>query len=368
MTTIGLLSWLQVPSGAADVDGRDVATAPTLHLGPAVNIEGWFRWNKDTSTWDDYMTVADVQELVDLGFESVRLALFPQYFMEDDGSVDLGRWEFVDAAVDRLTAAGLSVVVDLHSEVQVMRPFLKDSRYRAHYATFVGQVAALVSPRDPAVVGLSLFNEPHDTGSHWNRWQRRLYDAARAGAPATTLVLTGDDWGSAKGLIKHTTYIEDPNLVWDVHIYDPFAFTHQGASWVGGVEQWLRKVPYPSTPKNVRSAVTKSLKAAPDALDDQVRDELSWYGHQRWNAKRVARVMKKLARWSTAHQDARVWIGEFGVINSAPRPSAYRWWSDMRTAADAAGISWSTWFWWDWAQKYGGASGYDAGLARALLG
>jgi hypothetical protein len=96
-----------------------------------------------------------------------------------------------------------------------------------------------------------------------------------------------------------------------------------------------------------------------------VRRELVAYGRQRWDADKLARRMQALADWAAAHR-LTVWIGEFGVNRGAPRQAAYRWWHDMRVAANRRHIRWCTWFWWDWAATYGTQGEGDQDLAAAL--
>jgi len=339
--------------------------APAFVLGRAVNVESWFRWNDEVSTWEHFLADADIQRLADLGFGTVRLAVFPQYFMRRHGGVRAGLWGYVDRAVDRFNRAGLSVVVDLHTEQEVRSRFTTSAAYRGHYVRFVGGIAALVARHDPRMVALSPMQEPDDPRGRWNQWQRLLHGAARSAAPATTLVATGDDYGSIDGLLHDTDYIDDPNLIWDVHVYDPFTFTHQGVPFMGYPYRAFRKVPFPSTPGNVGPSIRKSEAAAPSRWDDRVRADLRQYGSERWRRSVFEQRMRQLVRWSGEHGGAAVWIGEFGVGSDAPRAAAYHWWRVVRSEAEQAGIGWSAWFWWDYAHLYGD-DGYDPGLARAL--
>ena len=40
-------------------------------------------------------------------------------------------------------------------------------------------------------------------------------------------------------------------MIYTFHDYEPFPFTHQGATWTDPAVAPLRDVPYPSTPENV---------------------------------------------------------------------------------------------------------------------
>jgi endoglucanase len=337
---------------------------PTFGLGRSVNIESWFRWNDDISTWDQFMSDAAIQRLADLGFGTVRLAVSPRYLMKHHGGVRMARWGYVDRAVARFNRAGLTVVVDLHTEDPLRTRYAEQAGFRSRYTAFVGSIAALVGRHDPCTVALSPLQEPYDPRGRWSGWQRVLHAAARSAAPATTLVATGDDYGSIRGLLD-TDYIDDPNLIWDVHLYDPFTFTHQGVPFMGYPFRAFRRVPFPSTPRNVRPSIRESEAVAPDQWKERVRADLRRYGSERWRRKTFEHSLHRLVRWSGQHDGATVWIGEFGAGTDAPRGAAYHWWRVARSEAERAGVRWSAWFWWDYAHVYGGGD-YDRGLARAL--
>lgn len=363
-----------VASGFADAapDRGSETPAPRAHRviafdlrATALNIELWFRYHTDPSTWDDYLSDRDIALLVEQGFGSVRLCLFPEYFLGRDGALRTGRWAHVDRALDRLIAAGLTVVVDLHSETKAWGAFSTDPDYRVRYTQMAAEIAVRLSARDPSTVALSLMNEPHDDHGRWDGWQQALHGAVRAAAPGLTLVLTGAQWGSLGGL-RHAAYIADPNVIWDVHLYEPFQLTHAGAPWVDYPERAFRNVPFPSSPRRVRQAIRTSVAAAPPEWKRQVRRELAWYGHQRWNGAKVDAMVAEVQAWSAGHDNAAVWIGEFGVNNTSRREPAYRWWRALRMGAESRSIPWATWFWWDWKDRYGAHGRGDPGLADAL--
>ena len=81
--------------------------------------------------------------------------------------------------------------------------------------------------------------------------------------------------------------LRDANIIYNFHFYDPHIFTHQGATWSTNFQHYLTKLPYPSTPENVQSAVTQ----APDAVNQLL---VVRFGVDLWNAERIAR---RLRRW-----------------------------------------------------------------------
>ena len=104
------------------------------------------------------------------------------------------------------------------------------------------QIAARYKDRSAAVV-FELLNEPHDklTDAKWNAAVPRLLAAVRATNPTRPVIVGPTSWNAIRALDKLEFPETDRNLILTVHYYDPFQFTHQGASWVKGSDKWKGK-------------------------------------------------------------------------------------------------------------------------------
>ncbi len=156
-------------------------------------------------------------------------------------------------------ATGLKVIIDMHAyprpdENWGVDSILNDPDLFAAYVILIGKIAKRLDGMDPNRVAFELMNEPTtDCDAIWGSakptWPAQLmtlYKAARANAPDLPLVLSGACWGGAQGLVAlHPARFRDDNIIWSFHTYTPYAFSHQGASWAGGVERVLAHVPYP---------------------------------------------------------------------------------------------------------------------------
>src|SRR6476660_10535179 len=66
----------------------------------------------------------------------------------------------------------------------------------------------------------------------WYGIQAKLIAAIRSGAPEHTIIASGHRWSGLYELLSLQAY-SDPNIIYNFHFYEPFTFTHQGATWAG---------------------------------------------------------------------------------------------------------------------------------------
>src|SRR5690606_34600605 len=121
--------------------------------------------------------------------------------------------------------------VDIHPEDPFKHRLATSDDAVAAFVGFWTRLAAAFADLDPERVVFEILNEPciHDP-ARWNRVQNSAAAAIRRVAPRHTLVLSGDRWSNIGELLKLVP-TDDDNIIVNFHLYDPTAFTHQGASW-----------------------------------------------------------------------------------------------------------------------------------------
>ena len=360
-------SWWEAPS--TRWVGTTVPPARFARLERGVNLSHWFAQAPNDSARLDleggYTTTADLRKIRELGFLHVRLAFAPEplFHPDDPERLDGPQLAALDRALDAILAEGLAVIVNMHPEQggAFKKGLEHDDAHVERVARFWTALARHFSVRDPGLVFLAVMNEPEVRNrERWDDVQRTLLAAMRAGAPRHTLIATGARWGSAKDLVRLQP-TADRNVVYDFHFYDPYEFTHQGATWAVDRWRYLRELPYPSSVGAVVPALgsidTKSAKLT--ALK---------YGGKSWNAERLARRLSSVAEWADRH-GARVICAEFGAYRpGAPPRDRVRWLTDTRTLLERNGFGWTVW---DYASEgFGVVQGEgrepDAGVMRAL--
>jgi endoglucanase len=354
------------------------ALAEPVSLKRGLNLGLWIDWLSmgemlaDPSTLDPYpdwqreVTPRMLEVLAEQGFDFVRMPVDPGPMLaygpgESQDQLIAGIRTATQLALD----AGLKVVVDLHplprgDETGVMEDILGD--LWPDYVTLVARLASDLSTLPQDRVVLEFLNEPTfdceavyaGAPPRWPGMQAELHAAARAAAPELTFVLTGACWSQANALASlDPALIADDNVLWTFHSYEPFLFSHQGATWSSAPEKYVWDLPYPP------SAVTKDLaadlataakdrmaaaegQADTDLIDKAIAD------YRAYPDSIVTAEIDRAAAWADEHgiPRDRLFLGEFGALHTIdgrayPRDWYHAFIADKRAAAEAAGMSWA---------------------------
>jgi len=330
-------------SNAAVVAQEKSVNLPSrfAHLRHGVNLSHWFSQSADYSRGhlDTHTTAQDIALIKSLGFDHVRFPIEPAPLMADtpDPSILNSNYlGYVDNALNMILAAGLAVVIDIHPSDEFKLRMARDERSIEAFGKFWRAFATHLCRRDPEVVFLEVINEPMvEDAYRWYGIQGKLIASIRAGAPNHTIIAAGHRWSGLYEMLFLEPYA-DPNIIYNFHYYEPFAFTHQGATWAGPNLPFYKNVPYPSSPEAVKLVLDT-------VQDDPARYNLLRYGEENWNAQRIDRELAAAAAWAAKHH-VYVTCNEFGAFRKVVKPAdRVAWLQDMRKALEKHGIGWTMW-------------------------
>ena len=296
-----------VPTAAETARARaaNALLAKSINLGNALEAPREGLWGYEIEE-------RHLDAIKNAGFTAVRLpvkwtahagetapyTIDPRFFARID--------EVLNWALDRR----LAVVLNCHHFDEI-----HEDPSEANLARLVGiweQIARRYQNR-PAALLFEPLNEPslELSTTRWSGMFPRVLAAIRTTNPTRAVLVGPGNWNQIQEL-KDLALPPDPDLILTVHCYEPYEFTHQGATWNENPPPVGR--PFP--------------KAGEEA---ELRDFLD-----------VCR------RWATA-RNRPVFVGEFGVIRHAAPADRARWTRFMRTGFENRGWSWA---YWDFAAEF----------------
>jgi endoglucanase len=257
--------------------------------------------------WGYRIELPHLDAIRDAGFDGVRLPVrFDAYAGSAPPYAFGGNfWRRIDEIVNHALGLGLHVQLDMHHyERLISEPARQRDR-------FLGMWSGIAHHFRGAPAGLILepFNEPN--GPNWGNGalmalQRDVVSVIRERDASRLIVLGPGNWQNIDAL-RDWRPPEGENIVVSVHYYEPHAFTHQNAEWLGA-----------DAPSFGREWETGEDRA-------QVREHIA-----------------QAANWSRQHGYA-MQLGEFGVNKALPIQQRAMWTRTVREACEAEGLGWCVW-------------------------
>lgn len=315
------LSSAQSPNG--------VPSALWSKFKTGVNVTRWFCYVDkpgDMNHYASYLNDQDFAAFKRLHVSFVRLCISPDVIYEG-GQPNSKVIPYIDAALERFSKAGIAVIWDLHDNGQLKLD--EPGHDNSGFIRFWEGVARHYKGKRENEVVFEILNEPvfYNNPDIWYALQRQTVDAIRNVDPKRSIMVTSTRWGGIDTLVE-MPLLPESNLIYTYHCYDPFFFTHQGASWVGDEPKLFKNIPFPSSPE----AVQQIIGDIPEKQQAAVKS----YGDQRYDAAYVRKRIALAANWGTAHHLPTV-LGEFGSYPPvSPIPSRMRWFDAMQEAVTAA--------------------------------
>ncbi|MBQ6337853.1 MAG: cellulase family glycosylhydrolase [Kiritimatiellae bacterium] len=251
LTWVDLTLGLQDSSGKVVFDLSTLAIAPQEALYPVTNQDYRVSYPERVRNLPRLRGVMlpggpckedDFRTLRDWGATLARYQM-TRHFAAIGADRDLAEYDrWLDGKLDHLerdvlpwaAKYGIKIVVDLHCPPGGRDPdkdwtMYYDAKYADHFVECWRRIATRFRGR-PEIYGFDLVNEPTQTRratcDYWTL-QKRAAEAIRAIDPETTIIVESNGWDSADTFAYLSPLAMD-NVIYQVHMYQPHAFTHQG--------------------------------------------------------------------------------------------------------------------------------------------
>jgi endoglucanase len=299
------LALLPVPPAlAADSNAYDFNTK----LGSGINFANALEAPKE-GEWGVTLQPEYFRVIKNAGLQHVRVPIrwSGHALTVAPYTIDEKFFRRIDWVIERAQANSLLTVINMHHYEELENaPDVEKTRFI--------NIWRQISQRyknAPISVAFELYNEPakNMSDANWNDLFAETLKVVRETNPHRIIIVGPAFWNN----ISHLTALKlpdgDRDLVVTCHYYEPFHFTHQGASWVGEESKsWLG---------------TKWLDSPAERAS-------------------IGNDLNKAYIWSASNHRP-IYIGEFGAIDQADMESRARWARAVKE--EATKLNFSTAYW-----------------------
>lgn len=293
-----------------------------------------------------------VKKLKAAGFRSLRLPIDFDLYIEarvtaDDGSMTLTLHDDLFQILDDYDTwtedNGLSLTIDYH---QYDASFdIDESDARREFVELWRRVAEHFAGSTREDLFFELMNEPElfagagaPSAAQWGELATAAIDAIREHDSERPVIFGDIEWYGIDALVKRTP-LDDPHVIYAFHFYDPFIFTHQGASWADMAA--THSIPFPY-----------SEERWTEHMEDFGFSELgeAWHLDQLRNYYRQGTenaLFNRLAlakKWAVENNVPLV-LNEFGVYEArSKQEDRDRYYQALTDSLSELEIPWQIWF------------------------
>ena len=299
-----ILCFYAATSFAQTADNSKIFEA-NKRLGRGINLGNFMEVPRDAN-WNIPLTVDHLTVIKQAGFQSVRMPVKWSVYTDKKApyAIEEDFAKRVDSFVNQAEKVGLNLVLNIHHFDGL------DADPDAHVEQFAAiwkQLGKRYKDRGEFLY-FELNNEPHDKlNDKWNEVLKVGLAAVRETNPTRPVIIGPPDWNGIRGL-KKLELPADANLIVTVHMYNPFEFTHQGASWA--------------------TAEVKTIRNRQFGSEQEIA--------------KVKAELQEAADWGKAHK-VPIYLGEFGAFEMAPQESRVIWTNLIARTCESLNISWSYW-------------------------
>ena len=298
-----------------------------------VNLTSWFQVSSPGEIQFTKFTKKDLVNIRSLGCDVIRLPIAMHNMTSGSPTytLDPHYFSFLDSVVTWCEQLQLYLILDNHSYDPNgdTSPDVADILIKVW-----SQMASHYKDRSQYLL-YEILNEPHGiTTSAWGTIQNQAINAIRNFDTKHTIIVGGSGYNTYTEL-KNLPVYTDPNLLYTFHFYDPFMFTHQGATWVSPSMAPLAGVPFPYN--------YAEMPVCPVSLQGTwIENSLNSYSSE-GNISHVRQLINNAVSFRSA-RNVNIFCGELGVYipNSDDADRCY-WYKVVREYLEENNIPWTMW-------------------------
>jgi len=329
------------------------------YLTKGMNLASWAEANKITSAnpKDWKYNEATIKLQADQGLLGIRFPIDFDLYLSDRLNVLSGAnkkievepmlYVLLDSMNIWTKRYGLSYTIDYHAyDATYSRVSSKDPKFREAVSSLWREIAQHFRNEKRPDLFFELTNEPGlslPDGEYidqldWTLLAQMMIDSIRK-VDKTRPVIFGDTkWYSLDELVKNKP-LKDKYVIYCFHMYDPFVFTHQGASWTK--MGTMKNIPFPYSPE--RWSTEFRDFGITEGTPVWVKDQVKLY-YKQGNKQYIKNRLATVKNWAYEHKVPLI-CNEWGALpNTAKIEDLNAYFKTMGEVFREMDISWQVWF------------------------
>ncbi len=309
-----------------------------------VNLGGWLsQGSLDVSHLDSFIKEEDIKNIKEMGCDHLRLPVdFENIYDEVKKCDNKIGYKYIDLCIEWSKKYNLNVVLDLHKAPGYV---FDDAAYSEGFftneklMTLFLDIWDRLSKRYAKYSDMMMFEMLNEVTSfkvidEWNALAMRCIKVIRKNAPTVKILYGGVGYSSVKA-VKYIPAPLDENIVFNVHCYEPMAFSHQGAYWVEKMPLDFR-INYPVNEEKYKE-ITKIVPSIKEGTLGDYDNALKLLKDNFFD-----NLFKEAVECAEKYNVA-LYCGEYGVIDRADPKSTLNWFKDINATFKRYGIGRAVW-------------------------
>lgn len=315
----------------------NITKAQQTDFSKGVNLTLWFQWHTDTDMRGGMQanryTKQDFRNIKSLGCDVIRIPIKLHSMVQDTPAykIDPLFFNLMDHAVKWAEDLDMHLIIDNHSfdPQAATQTTIEDTLMHIW-----PQIAQHYKDHSDLII-YEILNEPHGIGlDEWNAIQGRVVDTIRDIDQKHSIIVSPAEFSSVENLSTMPAYDYD-NLIYNFHFYEPFIFTHQGASWTDPSLDSLSGMPFPYQ--------ADSMPELPSSLEGTWLENSYNNYDQEGTIQRLKERLNQVVEFRE-NRNVPVFCGEMGVyIPNSPSHDRVVWYDSVQNYFQRHQIAYTSW-------------------------
>jgi endoglucanase len=313
-----------------------------------VNLGGWLSQypRYDHEHFKTFITRPDIEQIAAWGFDHIRLPVDYPVLESDDapGVYRKDGFQYIDSCLEWCKTTCLGVVFDLHHapgysfnntlkpETQHLNVLFDQPEAQLRFIALWETIVCRYHNAGLPII-FELLNEVVlPESAPWNALAHKTVAALRHISPDCRIMIGGTNYSAASEL-KNIARLDDPNVLYTFHFYEPLLFTHQKAPWVQAAAEYNQELEYPGLFTNLAAFIQRN---------PHYQESYGWQADCALNRALVREFLIPVFDF-IAESGHIPYCGEYGVIDTAPVASRRAWHADLLAIFNQRGIGRAVW-------------------------